>query len=179
MKANELKTGDVLLIHNPFKITKPLYYLSAVIRVFSKCRYNHAAIILVEDGIPYVVEAVLPRVIKTPLSEWIDTTERDILVQRRNIDNVPESVLSGRIKRQIGKPYDTFSLCVHLPAMMLSKWIFGSKIWTGKTELEAIKKVYCYEVIANVYREFYPNWWMVLPSEQLENPNFENQKLIK
>lgn len=176
MTIKDLKTGDILLINNPFKITKPLYYLSAAIRFISGCNYNHAAIILEEDGEKYVVEAVYPKVIKTRLEDWIYITDRTILVQRPLCNVKDRKVIAGRIKRQIGKQYDVSSLFIHLPLMIISEKL-GFEKYTGKTQLEAIKKVYCYEMCANIYREFFNEWWKVTPEEQYSNHFFFRRKL--
>jgi hypothetical protein len=172
----QLRTGDVLLVHNYFNPKDAVTYISAAIRLFSRCYFNHSAIILKEDGVTYVVEAVYPKVTKTPFSEWIKKGKREILVQRRSKVNVTFKVLAGRIKRQIGKKYDVAALLIHLPLMLITKWL-GEENYTGKSELDAIKRVYCFEIIANVYREFYPTWFKVLPAEQVNNPNFTKYKL--
>jgi len=90
--------------------------------------YTHTGIIFIEEGKPFVYEAVQP-VIRTPIAEWIARGDRRHYVIKRLKD--PSALDAPPLKREVvsmlGKDYD---------------WLFE---WTDD-------KIYCSELVWKAYR---------------------------
>jgi hypothetical protein len=149
-----MKTGDSILVHNPFNWCKPVTYLSWLIRKLTGAYYNHAAILVQAADKFYVVEAIFPRVIITEFEIWKakDDERKYEIVE---IDGkFTESELTYRIITTICKKYDTASLFNLLYYMIKGKW-------KGRTGNHASKKLYCYELVAYVHGV--DEYWKILP----------------
>lgn len=149
-----MKTGDQILVHNPFNPRKALTYLSWLIRVVCGVFYNHAAIVLVINGVVYIVEATFPKVKITRYDEWQKKYKR--VIQHDPIDSkFSEEELQYRIISQIGKSYDSWSL------LMILKYLLTGR-WRGRRGRKAAKRLYCFELVAHVHDQ--PEFWKVIPA---------------
>lgn len=150
-----MKTGDQLLVHNPFDWKRPLTYLSWKIRKVCGVFFNHACIILKIGNKFYVVEATFPRVKITEYEEWMRKYKRIIKLDPIE-SKFSEEELQLRIISQIGKRYDWWSLLVILKYLATGKW-------RGHRGEKAAKRLYCFELVAHVHN--LPEFWKVIPTQ--------------
>lgn len=184
MATIELKTGDVVNTHSPFKWYKPQRWLSASIRFFEKLRFgescwsSHTAMISVErDGV-YVYEAD-PTVKKTLYSDWCQDKHVAIGRLPQFQSEVQYDMVSLFLRMRLNTKYDFVSLLIFQPIYILTgKW-FGTS---------DVSRLYCSEYIAYVLNgmfDMYPEWYKMNPAKIYQDTmNFiiykgEAKKLIK
>jgi len=84
---------------------------SAAIQLASRSQYSHVGIIFLQEGVPFVYEAVGP-VRYTPLQEWISQGEggRYVVKRLRDADRILTAEAVARLRKAAqgfrGKPYD-------------------------------------------------------------------------
>ena len=141
----DLRTGDVFLCHTAKSLE------AKIIRKVLNSEWNHAAVVLVMKGMPYIVEArggneLMP----LPYGVWIATHPYS------KVKHLPGSLDENRILANCGKKYD-YAACLNL----LFHRFTGK--WIGARESRAAKSFYCFEYIAWLYQM--PNWYMARPQE--------------
>jgi hypothetical protein len=97
-------TYDILLVHNKLRLTKPITYLSLLIRLVTGGRYNHIAIRYNDR----VIESIGKGVIDTSYEEWFDRSDRRVLPM-----HVPFSISKKRhslLMSRIGNHYGIWDL---------------------------------------------------------------------
>jgi len=163
------RDGQVIAFRTPLSM-KPISWLSAVIRLFAKVKYNHVGIIIIVYGRAMVAESVGRGFILTP---FIDRThdkiyDRDYVVfdpKYRKFDG--EKVRNGAIELLGKTPYDVVGL--------LQQAVWNTlNIWVGKAGEEAKAKMYCYESMAYLHRrsKTFKYWWTVKPSDLFNSEEF-------
>jgi len=101
---------------------------SDAIAAATHSEYTHMGIIFVEDGKPFVYEAVQP-VRKTPLGEWIARGKEGRYVVKRLRDSAPvnTAALKREVRKMLGRDYD---------------WLFD---WSDAS-------IYCSELVWKAYK---------------------------
>lgn len=158
----EIKEGDIILVHNQKG------FVPKGIRFFTKCYYNHTAIVVKAMGELCVLEAVERGFIITQtLEEYIKESpgKRDIAFFRSSI-SISIQEINKRLKEIVGHPYDYKSLLYSQLIKQLSK----KDRWKGPKNAKAKKSLYCSEACAYAYLELFPEWWKTAPSDIHKNP---------
>ena len=159
----DIQEGDLILVHSKKGIVPKL------IRTFSKCYYNHAAIVVKAMNELYVLEATGRGLLITQsLEEYLKETpsKREILIRRPKRQS-EEGILKAyeALSEIIGNKYDFKSL-------LFSQFIYqitDEKSWKGKKGAKAANKVYCSEAYAYAYSDLFPKWWSVAPVDLFES----------
>lgn len=115
----------IVLVHNPFELSKPRTWLALIIRLITKSNWNHCAISVEIDGVETVSDFQEHYKLR-PMSEWIyeDTSRK---VRFKEFDSEKDSrfiidqilFASGRYKG-----YDWLKLVNHLTKRKLGFTIF-------------------------------------------------------
>lgn len=147
----------ILLIHNPFQWTNPIYWFSFLIRVFTCSRYNHAALLI--DGM--VWESAAEGVVKTPYGEWAKKTSR--IVKPLSVDlekfGLTEAGLKAKLYYSDAYQYGYFDILPFLWKVIVQyRWLGRSLSWSGKALLEGY---FCSEFVA---------WALGVPDAHLYSP---------
>lgn len=154
-KTYDIQEGDIILVH-----TKK-GFIPKAIRLFTKCHYNHAALVVEAFGELCIVEAIgRGLMITKTLKEYLEETpdKRGILVLRAS-DKLDRSNFYVRLKDIIGHAYDFKSLFYSQVIQQLTK----RYRWKGPRNVKASKRLYCSEACAYVYPNIFPNWWAIAP----------------
>lgn len=141
-----MKTGDLILVHRIFKWYRPKSYLSAAIRWFTDFYWNHTAMIVVIDGLPYVIEAVGNGVILKPFVTWCQ--DKTIIYDIKNID---ADIQPNEALKYLGHKYDFISLVFYQVIFQLTRKLFKKGIWIGRKGAKADKVLYCSELFATIH----------------------------
>ena len=160
----DIKEGDILLVH-----TKK-GFVPKGIRFFTKCYYNHAAIVVEAMGELCVLEAVERGLMITKtLKDYVkEAPECHDFISLRPKGGVDIDLVNDRLKDIIGSPYDYKSLLVS----QLIKQISKKDKWHGKTKGKASKNIYCSEACAYAYPSVFPEWWKIAPSDIYDSDAF-------
>ena len=157
------KVGDILLVHSKGFVPKG-------IRFFTKCYYNHAAIIVRSMGELCVLEAIgRGFMITKTYEEYKKETCREYAVLRAK-DVVQPIAINERLINIIGHPYDYKSLLYS----QIIKQISSKDTWKGAKDIKATKKIYCSEAIAYAYPTIFPKWWSIAPVDIYNSDKLEN-----
>jgi len=164
----DFKTGDVLNVRHPFKWSKPFRYISATIRFFTKCYYNHSAIIVSNWGKVYVAEAASKGIIVTPFEDW--KTDLEYSVYRPKF-MVKEKLVARKIMCKQGYTgYDFSGTLFHQLVYQVSN------VWIGRKGKKSEKRQYCSEYIAWIYQEYFPEYWKVAPDDIYKRTDLFDEK---
>lgn len=161
-----IKEGDIILVH-----TKK-GFIPKGIRFFTKCFYNHSAIVVKSMGELCILEATERGVLVTgTLNAYLKDTpkKRHILVLRPSSVNGGIDQVYERLKNIVGNPYDFKSL---LYSQLINQLSIKYR-WKGKTGPKAAKRMYCSEVCAYAYLSLFPEWWSVAPVDLYESKKLE------
>ena len=162
----QVQTGDIFLEKTRFNIKKPKSWLSYLVRKIAGIIYNHARAVIIEDNERYVIEATTPKVKKTSWVDVINDSEIEkvlILRVKENIE-INQQKYIQEAKDLIGLPYDKPALLFHQLVMQMTKRI-KLDIWIGRTKKKSMGMWYCYEIVAYLWRQYYPKFWRVDPEE--------------
>lgn len=98
--AAEVQDGDIIFHRSQSRQAQ-------AIAAASHSDYTHMGVIFIDDGKPYVYEAIQP-VTKTPLLEWINRGEKKHFEVKRLKDTSQLNArrLKKEVKRMLGKDYD-------------------------------------------------------------------------
>lgn len=132
-RSSGIRHGDVILIHNPFVWYKPMTWLYALIRFFTKSNFNHAAVIVEVEQDLFVVEANAKGVVMIGLERWWKRAKRTCIVARTAAHQFVSPL------KYLGIGYQ-FSLYISYLLSILFK-----KEWS---DLRVHKTVYCFELAA-------------------------------
>jgi hypothetical protein len=158
----ELKTGDVILFHTKFKITKPLTWIPVFIRLCLNTRYNHVGVIISNWGKLFLNEADEKGIVAVPIEERLKNKEYVVL---RCIHPIIERDFAIKANSYLGSKYDFLSLFVYYPIYLLTgKWIEPTRSRNDQ------RKLFCSEYVALLYD--IPNWWKVNPKDILYHKFF-------
>ena len=136
-------------------------FIPKIIQKVTKCKYNHAGLLLVINRITYVVEATEKGIVLTLLSHYTSQPDKyDLLILKpkiKPINNITDIALS-----KLGTPYEFKNLIFH----QLAKYIFGK--WIGKKKDKADKKFICGEFVAWCWwkatnTSLFYNWYKIAP----------------
>jgi hypothetical protein len=135
-EPHELKTGQIILVHNGFELKYPLSLLYWAVRKITSSFWNHCVIIWKVGNHTLIVEG---------LETGIIVTHYDIWIRRRNreIEVVGEPTDSDTLIRSLGLGYDFSNFFIHTPYRILT----GGK-WIGKSSETANRKLLCSELAA-------------------------------
>lgn len=155
IEEGKLRIGDILFCRR-----KTL--LSKLIRVFTKSRYSHTAIVVKKYGVTLIVESQMKGVEVKTYAHWMDKYEYEYDVARPiAIGN--RRILTKRIFEKVGvEKYDFKLLMWDFPRYVLT----GR--WRGDNEEEANEngRVTCSAFIAWIYEM--KNWWKLSPQAVFE-----------
>jgi hypothetical protein len=161
----DVKSGDSVLFRNEFIWDEPMTYLSAAVRFFTKCFYNHCAIIIKDWDIPFINESNAKGVITRPMQEHIERTKTKIIILRPKFA-FDEKEFCIRANSLLGTKYGFSDLLFY----QLLYRVTG--IWKGRTEQAAINDgMVCSEYVAWCYN--LPNWWLYSSGELLNSGLFD------
>jgi hypothetical protein len=164
MKIEDFRNGDVILFHTPIKWYSPMSWLSGLIRVFTKCRYNHVGVVVENWGVPFLNEALASGIINTPLKDRLDGRLIRVI---RPINTIDEYLFAIKANDKLGKtPYDFSGLLW----FQLIYQLTGH--WLGHTGDHADKRMYCGEYVAYMYSDIFERWWQTAPSDIHKSKEF-------
>jgi len=153
-KRRHNTTMKIILVHTPFKWSKPLTIVSHLIRKVTRTFYNHASFLLEENGEQLILESDMEGVISKPLVDWVRN-------QTVSVYEIPEemvSIVKEKAIDSVGKvKYSFADLLWFMPI-----YIITNK-WYGRTVDEAKNKPTCYEYLAKCLG--LDNWYRMTPNE--------------
>lgn len=107
-----------IFVKHPFKIFDLNSYLSLIIRIVTRFKYNHCAIKYTENGIVYIVESRSSGIFKSTYKNWLKHRPDKIWIEDKIIRiNVEE------INIRLGNKYDIPSLFYQLFYQLFDIWI--------------------------------------------------------
>lgn len=164
METTKLKTGDVIFTRMPFVWYKPVRYISWCIRLILGTWYNHVAIYVEIWDADHVAESSAGGVQNRPLKKW--ARDYEVEVKRCEYVGGKKEIARNIMRYQGYTGYDYISLLF----FQLIYQTLG--IWIGKTKDKAIKKLYCSEYVALIFKDLFPNWWVVTPKDLYKSSHF-------
>lgn len=151
IKIDELKEGDIILVHK--KGFDGISDIPApIIRILTKCYYNHAALVTKYLDKLYVSEAVSNGFVPTQqLDDYLNDVniKREIIILR--VPGVNKKHLYFNLKSIVNNKYGYGTLLFTQLVYQLTKKVFGKGWWLGKSDNVAKRTVVCSEVIANAF----------------------------
>lgn len=161
----DIQSGDIILFRTGFTWYDPLTWLSAAIRFFTKCYYNHCGICVINWGKPFINESNIKGVIARPLSKYIIRDKTKIIILRDKA-TLNEKYISTTANEMLGTKYDFSSLFFYqLYFRLTGKWI-------GRTKEAAVKDgMVCSEYVAWCYN--LNSWWLYSAKELLNSNLFK------
>jgi hypothetical protein len=160
----DIRSGDIILFRNEFVWSRPITWLCAAIRFFTRVQYNHAGVVVSSWGVLMLNEAFGRGIITRQLDRCLQRKKTRILVLKP-IKEVNESLFCRRANTALGNSYDRSSLLLH---QFLLRTI---GVWIGRTGEKAAKAMVCSEYVAWCYK--LPDWWLYSAKELLNNQNFK------
>lgn len=158
------KAGQVILVH-----TKK-GFVPKSIQLFTKCKYNHVAIITEYLGELFITEAVAKGFVPTmSLEEYlyeIDRKKEKEIIVLEPIQEYAQhiQVTYNRLKQIANKGYEFLNLTVYqLVKQLTGKWI-GSK---------NSKRVICSEAVAYAFPSIFSDYYKIDPEDFYNCPKFD------
>lgn len=172
----ELETGDVLVVKHHFAFHWKRI-AQAIIRIITVSMFDHASILLIEDGKKYVVEAQFNLGIKkVPFEEWLLDSKKTVAVLRRTTPIQPHILSSVANMFVDRKLYDYLALWQQFWYQLSQRLIINIG-WFGRTENgKATDRFYCSEFVA--FCHDLDNWWMMTPDDLYDHPDFMPYKTM-
>jgi hypothetical protein len=167
-----LKAGDVIMFRNGFVPEKPVTALSAAIRFFTKFKYNHVGVVVENNGVLFINEALAGGVTARPLYNFLERKNSSIAVLRPK-EAVKPIVFSRNANKYVGIKYDVTSLIFHHTVYRIPK-LLGFKFfgpWEGKTGERATSKLVCSEYVGLVHG--LDKFWLMSTKEVYESGHFD------
>lgn len=162
-----IHTGDIAIVRRHLT-WHPASWLSAAVRFFTGCRYNHSFIFVRLGGVLCVVEAVSAGVVMIPFEKWKKKYPHTLKVIRHDSPAYDTWIIS-RALASVGAKYDYTSLLKHQVIRQIYRW-FEIDIWTGRHKgTKASVKFYCSE--HSGYCRHLPDWWKLTTADLLELPH--------
>lgn len=122
LEKNELQDGDIIFHRSQSRQAK-------AISLATRSDYTHMGIIFINDGKPYVYEAIQP-ITCTSLDKWIErgVGKRYVIKRLKDSENVDFAKVKSEVQKFMGKSYD---------------WTFE---WSDE-------KIYCSELVWKAYNK--------------------------
>ena len=160
MNIKDIKAGDVMLIGSNEG------FIPEVIRYFTKCKYNHAGIVVEYLGELYMLEAQERGFHPSKqLDDWIkekkDRKDSVLFIRPKKIFFIKD--VYANLQGMVGAGYEFANLVF----FQLIKAIFGVYFGTKDS-----KRVICSEAVAYAYPELFEEPFSTTPEEIYENPDF-------
>lgn len=170
----EIKAGDIIIFRNEFAPAIPMTYLSAAIRFFTQCPYNHSALVVENNGVLFLNEALAGGVWSRPLAKFLERGKHTFMgVLRPKQEILSPITFSINANDLVGIKYDFESLIFHQSVYRIPKLLglkrFGR--WIGSRNENATAKMVCSEYCA--WAHGLPEWWLMSTAELIHNENFE------
>lgn len=164
---NRLQVGDVILVHNRFRLLHPLTWLSALIRFFCKNPYNHCGIITLNDFGNLAVNQSLASGVNHSSFQSCFKGEKIKILRYKHIKELYKKFdyqIHKRFNSKIGTPYDYFGCLLHQMVKQSFEMLdLPVKVWIGLHGEKAAKRFYCSEYVAWCLCN--PDWWQVSPDD--------------
>lgn len=165
----DFKEGQVILVN-----TKK-GFIANTIKWFTKCKYNHVAIITEYLGELFITEAVAKGFVPTMsleayLKEIEEKKDKEILILEPYAFYTQHiQVTYNRLKQVANKGYEFLNLTLfQIIKQLTGKWI-GTK---------DSKRVICSEAVAYAFPMIFPEPWKVDPQDFFVSPRFIHLKTI-
>lgn len=157
MQLSEFKTGDIILFHTNLIWYSPMSWLSALIRFFTKCHYNHVGVVVLNWNVPFLNEAIETGVLPITLKDRLDGRKIRVI---RPIKDVDERSFAMKANDKLGHTgYDFSGLLFYQLIYQLTGH------WLGHTGNHADGRMYCGEYAAFCHSEIFEKWWQTAPSD--------------
>lgn len=163
-----MRAGDVILFKTKFHLLKPMSWLSSLIRLFTKSKYNHVGLFIESWGEMFLIEAIGKGVIVRPCT-YMNRPGNDILILEPNFD-YDSKELSKKVTKQLGKSYNYKLLILE------QAWYRLTGDWWGRTNVNhnQEKSFVCSSLIAWAF--CFPEWWKWSAKEFYESNYFNHYK---
>ncbi len=176
MMPGKLEYVAVVSVHHPFVWWKPMRYICAAIRFFTKSYWNHSAILVKEKGrSDYIVEMGAKGIERSEYVEWCE--DKIIHVHKPTFKyDKQHMMLIISLLLKLKMKYDYRGTFWYQLLYSIGKFInriFGTNIkWMGFTSAgRAAQKFYCSELVAFLFHEtsgFLEEWYKMSPSHLFE-----------
>ena len=113
---------QVLLVHNRFRLFRPVTWLSYLIRVVTCSKWNHIAVRVGNQ----VIEAIGEGVVVSDIDTWLNHSDRIVLSLVPAKEVHPEVIMSLK-----GQPYGFRDLIQIFRYIVATRWN-GKPDWKGK-----------------------------------------------
>jgi hypothetical protein len=163
-KTISLQPGDIVLFRNNFVWHQPMTWLSALVRFFTRCEFNHCALIVANWDVAFISEAVNQGIVTRPLEQHLERSKSRIMIlrSREPLDIEPFCIRANSV---VGSKYDYSALFW----FQLIYRITGN--WYGPTNDAAADRMVCSEFVAWVYR--LDKWWLYSSKEIMNHRQFQ------
>jgi hypothetical protein len=136
-------------------------FIAKAIQLFCRSRINHTALVISIQNILYVIDADGHGVNPKLFDVWMMKNNFKFLISRPDPEFYNISDITNRALSKAGHTrYDFASLFWH----QLKYQVTGK--WTGKTRIDAEKRMYCSEFVAWVFN--IPHWYWSSPYDVYE-----------
>lgn len=153
-------SGKVIIVRHHFRLFDTSSWLSLIIRLATKSKWNHCAITIDIEGVEYVAEARASGVYVSTWGNWLKhRPHKDYIIGRVKYRFSTPIDMEERIASRFGTPYDNIGLIFWHPFRL----IFGK--WGGGRSKDG--KVVCSEYIGLCWIEFFPDNWMELTTQDI------------
>lgn len=165
------RTGDIVNQHTFWKPTL-IQTAQVIIRHLTSSYYDHTGIILVENGITYVVEAQFDSgIVKVKFEDWINDTEKVVCVYRRK-KPVHDPIIASVIKSHIDKKRYDYLALFQQAWYQIRRRLKQNVDYNGYTKNgKATDRFYCSEFAA--YCHDLDDWWKFVPGDFEKSEEFE------
>lgn len=165
------RTGDIVNQHTFWKPTL-IQTAQVIIRHLTDSYYDHTGIILVENGVTYVVEAQFDSgIVKVKFEDWINDTGKVVCVYRKK-SSINISIISSVIKAYIGKKRYDYVALFQQAWYQIRRRLKQNVDYKGYTKNgKATDRFYCSEFAA--YCHDLDGWWKFVPGDFENDENFE------
>jgi hypothetical protein len=163
----QIQAGDIIIYRTEWEWYSPSTYLSAAIRWFTQCPYNHSALVVENNGVLFINEALAGGVTARPLENHLDRGSNSFFGVLRSKTPVDPIQFSIHANEKVSTKYDFESLIFNQTVYRIPKLLgfkhFGP--WIGHTNQFAEGKMVCSEYCAWAHGD--PNWWTLSTAELL------------
>lgn len=163
----QLKTGDIILVRNHTVLWNPISWIGALIRLFTRSPWNHAAMVVEIWGQKYVVESMTRGVTVRPVAVWASSNwgrRSKTAMILRYIYKFDEKRMSMTAFSKVGHTKYWF-----LGTLFFQAIYNTTRIWIGpKSQQKAGKRMYCSQFVAWVYDKMFKNfsdWYKIVPND--------------
>lgn len=160
MVSSRQMTGWPIIVRHHFRPLSLGSWISLIIRIVTGSKWNHCGIMLVENGIVYVVEARGSGIVTATFDNWrAHRRHKTWRIGAPKEGTILPADMIYRIKTKFGKGYDTEALFIWHPIRL----IFGR--WLGGMSPKG--KLTCSEFVGLCWAEYFPKNWYHLTTEDI------------